>query len=319
MTQVESLARSARAALRRLGRLMLVPFTMLRAVLFAAVRHQELRGGRAVLRVGRTMGATAALPWHTMLWLARIASECPAASFDACLRLPKNATDANLHDVFSVLMTSRRLSSIGLYWDDAALSDDQPLWQDGGAAPAVTSGTSDIGTSSVEALDRFFHAEHEQLDLPIAARREAQTLLKRLAGGAYTVCLNLPLAQRPPLEALMMGAPDVRFFDLGPLRPAPRGANVTSLATCGLTLHERLAIAQAADAYIGSFDELGGAAIIGGRPGALVGAGPDENDDAHALSILGHGARLVWFPTPAEQTVAAWAAAFLRQRGGTDV
>ena len=313
---MESQARSLRpwlirvtlGTLRRLG---WFPFTLLGALLFAAVRLRELRTGRAVVRVGRATEGTAALPLRSMLWLDRIASDLPSGSFDVCLRLPRDAADATLHDVFSVLLTSPRLASIGLYWDDAALSDDQPLWQTGAAASAASSGANDIDAPSVERLDRFFRAEHERLDLPVAARREAQTLLKRQAGSAYAICLNLPAAQLPLAEAVVTAAPDVRFFDLGFPGSKPLAANVTSLADYGLTLHERLAFLQAADAYVGSFDELGSAAIVGGRPGVLVGGGDRGSD---ALRILGPASRTVWFPWPAGPAVAKWATEILRRR-----
>jgi hypothetical protein len=297
--------------MRTLRRLEWFPFTLLAALLFAAVRLRELRMGRAVVRVGRATDGTAELPLRSMLWLDRMALDLPSGSFDVCVRLPREAEDANLHDVFSVLLTSPRLASIGLYWDDAALSDDQPLWQSGAAASAASSSASDIDGPSVERLDRFLRAEHQPLDLPVAARREAQTLLKRLAGSAYAICLNLPAGQVPLFEAVVTAAPGVRFFDLGCPGSKPLPANVTSLADYGLTLHERLAFVQAADAYVGSFDELGSAAIAGGRPGVLVGGGDRGSD---ALRMLGPAARTVWFPWPAGPAVATWATEFLRRR-----
>jgi len=240
------------------------PFTLLAALLFAAVRLRELRTGRAVVRVGRVGEGSAPPPLRAMLWLDRIASDLPSASFDVCVRLPREAGDATLHDVFSVLLTSPRLTSIGLYWDDAALSDDQPLWQAG--APTVVESIDD---PSVERLDHFFQAGHEPLHLPVAARREARMLLKRLAGDAYAICVNLPEG-RPPFEEIVTGGTEMRGFDLAPEGSKPLPAGVVSLADYGLTLHERLAFVQAADAYVGRFDELGCAAVAGERTVVVI-------------------------------------------------
>lgn len=272
----ESLATSVRRrpirlAMRIFRRFEWLPFTLLAALLFAAVRLRELRTGRAVVRVGRVGEASAPLPLRAMLWLDRIASDLPSAFFDLCVRLPPEAHDARLHDVFSVLLTSPRLTSIGLYWDDAALSDDLPLWQSGEAAGASSRSANEIDGPSVEPSDRFLRAWHQPLDLPVAARRDAQALLKRLAGGARAICLNLPAGQAPLRAEVLTAEPGVRFFDLGPRGLNPLPANVTSLADFGLTLHERLAFVQAADAYVGTFDELGAAAIISGRPAQFVG------------------------------------------------
>jgi len=269
-----------RPARRTLRRLEWFPFTLLSALLFAAVRLRELRTGRAVVRVGRATGGTAALPLRLMLWLDHIGAELPSGSFDVCVRLPRAAEDANLHDVISVLLTSPRLASIGLYWDDDALSDDQPLWQNGAAA---ASGANDIDEASAEGIERFLRAEHQPFALPVAARREVQTLLKRLAGGAYAICLNLPAGQMALLDVVVTAAPGVRFFEMGCAGSKPRPANITALADYGLTLHERMAFVQAADAYVGIFDELGGAAIISGRPGVLVGRG-DPVSEALAVT-----------------------------------
>ena len=235
--------------MRILRRLEWFPFTLTAALLFAAVRVRELRKGRAFVRVGRVAEGTAALPLRAMLWLDRAASDPPSAAFDVCLRLPREAADATLHDVFSVLLASPRLTSIGLYWDDAALSDDRPLWQAG-----ASSGAEEIDDPTVERLEHFFQAAHEPLHLPVAARREARTLLKRLAGDAYVMCVNLPDGQPVPIE------------QSGTDRPV----RVISVAGYGLTLHERLAFVQAADAYVGRFDELGCAAVAGGRPVVVI-------------------------------------------------
>jgi hypothetical protein len=253
-----------RAAMRIFRRFEWFPFTLLAALLFAAVRLRELRTGRAVVRAVRVAEGITARPLRAMLWLDRTASDLPAGSFDVCVRLPRETADATLHDVFSVLLTSARLKSIGLYWDDAALLDDQPLWQAG--AP---SGAEDIDNPTVERLEHFFQAGHEPLHLPVAARREAQTLLKRLAGDAYAICVNLPEGQPVPFEEIVTGGP----------------VSVISPDDYGLTLHERLALVQAADAYIGRFDELGCAAIAGDRPVVVI------RDDA--ASSIGHCGRWV--------------------------
>jgi hypothetical protein len=297
-----------RVTIGALRRLRWFPFTLLDMLLFAAVRVYELRAGHAVVRAGRASNRMTSLPLRAMLWLDRIASDLPSGSFDVCLRLPRDAADATLHDVFSVLLASPRLASIGLYWDDAALSDDHPLWQ-AGAGYDESSGANDIDAPSVERLDRFFRGEHEGLDLPVAARREAQTLLKRQAGAACAICLNLPAALSPLCEAIVTAAPDVRFFDLGAPGSKPLAAKVTLLADYGLTLHERLAFLQAADGYVGRFDELGSTAIMGGRPAVLVGGGDSASETSR---VLGPASRTMWFPGSPGPEVAEEIAEFLK-------
>jgi hypothetical protein len=234
-----------------------------------------------------------------MLWLDRVATGLPEPRFDICLMLPREAADDNLHDVFSVLLTSPRLRSVGLYWDSSSLADDLPLWQarQGQNGPTVwATPYEDLGALTFKALREFFQADHVGIVLPVAATRDAQTLLKRQAGGAYAVCLNVPVEHRSLIVAVEAARPDVRFFDLAPYASPPTAgaANSQSFYGYGLNLHERMALVQAADAYVGSFDELGCAALVSGRPAVLLGGGTGEQPDR-----IRRGDVAVWFQDPA--------------------
>lgn len=288
-----------RRANRALRRLEFFPFTFFYAVIHAAIRVVQLRQGHAVLRVGKATGETTSLPRTVMLWFDRVATGLTEPRFDVSLRLPREAADANLHDVFSVLLTSPRLRSVGLYWDSSSLADDIPMLQANdpriGATPH-----EDFGAPSFKQLREFFQADHVGIAPPVAATRDAQTLLKRVAGGAYAVCLNVPVEQRPLIAELEATHPDVRFFDLAPALPTTKAANTLSLSGYGLNLHERLALVQATDAYVGSFDELGCAALMSKRPVVLLGGGTGEHPDP-----ISRGEMAVWFPGPVEPTTLA--------------
>jgi hypothetical protein len=287
-------------ALHRLG----FPFTLFYVVINAAIRAVQLRWGHQVVRVGEVTGEAASLPRSVMLWLDRVATGLPEPRFDVCLRLPREAADANLHDVFSVLLTSPRFGSVGLYWDASSLADDLPLLQakQDRNDPTAWATYEDLGSPSCKQLQEFFQADHVGIVLPVAANRNAQTLLKRQAGGAYAVCLNVPVEHRSLVDAVEAAHPDVRFFDLAPYAPPPaaKAANSQSLYGYGLNLHERMALAQAADAYVGSFDEVGCAALVSGRPTVLLGGGNGEQPER-----VSRGDMAVWFPRPPEPTALA--------------
>jgi hypothetical protein len=55
-----------------------------------------------------------------------------------------------------------------------------------------------------------------------------------------------------------------------------------------------MALAKAADAYVGSFDVLGCSALLSGRPTVLLGGDSGAQPDQISL---GHNA--LWFPGPA--------------------
>ena len=291
------LLRRANRALRQLG---FFPFTFFYAAIHATARVVQLRQGHEVLRVGEVTGETTSLPRTVMLWLDRVATGLTEPRFDICLRLPREAADENLHDVFSVLLTSPRLRSVGLYWDSSSLADDLPLWQAKqrrNEPTAWATPSEDLGSVSFKQLQEFFQADNVSIVPPVAATRDAQTLLKRQAGGAYAVCLNVPVEQRPLIAALEATRPDVRFFDLAPALQTTKAANSQSLYGYGLNLHDRMALVQVADAYVGSFDELGCAALVSKRPAVLLGGGTGEQPDR-----IGRGDIAVWFPNPVEPT-----------------
>jgi hypothetical protein len=298
--KVEFVGRRLLNALRRLG---FFPFTLFYAVIYAAIRVVRLRQGHEVLRVGEVTGETTSLPRSVMLWLDRVATGPPEPRFDICLRMPRDAADANLQAVFSVLLTSPRLRSVGLYWDSSSFADDLPLLQakQGRNDPTVwETAYEDLGALSFKQLQEFFQADHVGIVPPVAATRDAQTLLKRQAGGAYAVCLNVPVEHRSLIAAVEATRHDIRFFDLTAALPTTKAANSQSLYGYGLNLHERMALVQVADAYVGSFDELGCAALVSKRPTVLLGGGTGERPDR-----INRGDVAVWFPGPVEPMTLA--------------
>jgi len=280
-----------------LNRLRFFPVTLMMVLLYAARKLLQLRQGVAVVRVGEATGEARDLPRNVMLWLNQVLRNPAGQQFDVCLRLSPAAIDTNLHDVFSAVLTFPRFRSIGLYWDASSLSDDLPLWQkQNGSDAAASVRGEDLGSSSVTRLEEFFQADHGEIALPVAASRDAQTLLKRQAGSAWVACLNLPPEQSSLAGILANARPDVRFFDFSAtLSKETRVSNHQSIVDHGLTLHERMAIVVAADAYIGSFDELGCAALISGRRTVMLGGGASNRHDR-----IGRGDGAVWFPRPLE-------------------
>lgn len=299
--------RLGRRLLNAPRRLECFPFTLVHTVINATIRAVRLRQGREVVRVAEVTGEATSLPTRVTLWLARVSAGLSEPRFDVCLRLPREAAGDSLHDVFSVLLTSPRLRSVGLYWDSSSLADDLPLLRakHGRSDPTVAATPhTDLDSLSFERLCEFFQSTHDDIVLPVAANRDAQTLLKRQAGKAYAVCLNVPVDIQSLADTLAARLPDFRFFDLAPnaLPSSARAANSQSLYGYGLSLHERTALVQAADAYVGRFDELGSAALVSGRPAVLLGGGTGEQPDRISGDDMA-----VWFPVPVEATALAGA------------
>jgi hypothetical protein len=72
-------------------------------------------------------------------------------------------------------------------------------------------------------------------------------------------------------------------------------ANYQSFFTHGLSLHERMALVQAADAYVGSFNVLGCTALLARRLTILLG-GSSGSQPGH----IRRGDVALWFPDPLE-------------------
>lgn len=281
-------------ALRRLG---FFPFTLFSVVISAAIRVVRLRQGHAALRVGEVTGETASLPRNVILWLDRVATGLTEPRFDLCLKLPRETADDNVHDVFSALLTFPRLRSVGLYWDSSSLADDLALWQakQGRNAPAVgATPYEDLGAPSFTQLQEFFQADHVGIALPVAAIRDAQTLLKRQAGGGLAVCLNLPPEAGSLARRLATERPLLRFFELSPAGADGPGPppNLVALHSWGFNLHERMALVCGADAYVGRLDALAAVAVMAGRPTVLVADAPEVSGLREA-----RGGRVLWVST----------------------
>jgi hypothetical protein len=277
--------------LRRLG---FFPFTLFYVLLNAAIKVVQLRRGRIVVCVGEVTGETTSLPRSVMLWLDRVLTGPPGYQFDVCLRLPREAADANPHDVFSVLLTSPRFRSVGLYWDASSLADDLPLLQakQGRNNPTVwATSYEDLGSPNFKQLQEFFQADHVGIVLPVAATREAQTLLKRQAGGGLAVCLNLPPEAGSLAGRLATELPLLRFFELSPAGADAPGPppNLVALHSWGFNLHERMALVCGADAYVGRLDALAAVAVMAGRPTFLVADAPEVSGPREA-----RGGRVLW-------------------------
>lgn len=282
---------------RILNRLQFFPLTPLFIIISGVARAIQLRLGHGPVRVGGVTNVDESLPRNVMLWLGRTLASPLGQQFDVCLRLPRDATSHRLHDVFSVLLAFPGSRSIYLYWDSSSLADDLPLLQakldpDDPAVSALP--YHDLGPPGITQFEAFLRPGRAEIALPVAAMREAQNLLKRLAGGTYAVCLNVPAALHPLADTVARSRPDVRFFDLSPAPPrtgAPE--NIHSLLQFGLTLHERMALAQSVDAYVGSFDELGCAAVMSARTAVLFGGGIGG-----APARIDWGDAAVWYPIP---------------------
>jgi hypothetical protein len=310
-------------ALRVLRRLRFFPFTLGYVLLSAALKIVQLWRGRKLARVGEAADGAVLSPLRVMLWLDEIGCElrvldeigreAGVRQSDVCLKLSPDAADANLHDVFSVLLTSPRLRSISFYWDESALRDDLPLLQaalDRRTETVWSTLRDDLRRPSAEACRAFLGADHQGVVLSVAASRDAQTLIKRQAGAACAVCLNLPEEVRWLVDDAAAALPDVKFFDIDPILPGSpsAAANVESLYGYGLTLHDRMALAQAADAYVGRFDEAGCAALFAGRPTVLIGGG-----DAADTDPLSRGDIALWLPDPSSPAIKATVLEFLRR------
>ena len=287
---------------RALRRLRFFPFTLLHVMHNAVISLVQRRRGHLVVCVGEASEkAMALLPRSVMLWLDRVLTGPTEYQYYVCLRLPREEAVANLHEVFSVLLTFPRLRAAGLYWDATGLADELSLLQvkQDQDDPAVRATSyEDLGSLGVKQFEEFLQADHVGIDLPVAAIRDAQTLLKRQAGKAYAVCLNVPEEFHLLADAVVAARPDVRFFDLEPYPLAPAmttTANSQSFFDHGLTLHERMALVQAADAYVGSFDVLGCAALVFMRPTILLGGETGEQPDRTS-----RGDKVVWYHGSAE-------------------
>jgi hypothetical protein len=126
--------------------------------------------------------------------------------------------------------------------------------------------------------------------------RDAETVLKRQAGGAPVVCLNVPEELWSLVDVVTRERPDIWFVDLGVQSSRPtKVANYQSFFTHGLSLHERMALVQAADAYVGSFNVLGCTALLARRLTILLG-GSSGSQPGH----IRRGDVALWFPDPLE-------------------
>lgn len=302
-------------ALRVSRRFRFFPFTLCDVLLSAAFKIIQLWRGDKLARIGDADGVTVLSPLRVMLWLDEISRELKARQFDVCLKLSPDAADANLHDVFSVLLTSPRLRSIGFYWDESALHDDLPLWQAAGDRRAETVWSTlrdDLRKPTVEACRAFLDADHQGIVLPVAASRDAQTLIKRQGGAAYAVCLNLPEQVRGLVDGAAAALADVKFFDIDQVVAGSpsAAANVVSLYGYGLNLHERMAVARATDTYVGRFDEVGCAALFAGRPTVLIGGSADPHTEP-----LSRADTVLWLPDPSSPAIATTILEFLRRHG----
>jgi O-antigen/teichoic acid export membrane protein len=305
--------------LRALFRLsQLFPFTFLSMVLSALLKAVALSWGDKLARVGEVTDDTTALPSRVMLWLDRIAVGLPGSGFDVCLRLPRDDSNASLQDTVSVLLASSRVRSIYFYWDEASLRDDLPLLQarqERREQTLSSMGRDQLGSPTFHQLHDFLKSDHHSIILPVAARRDAQTLLKRYARGSFTVCFNLPAAARSLIDRVAASLPDVRFVDLGVMAPpsGPGSSNVLSIYDHGLNMHERLAIVEAVDAYVGCFDAFGCTALSCDRPSILLGGGQSGDQP----SRIDSGDSVVWFTDSTGPVEAAdRIVEFLRHRLG---
>lgn len=289
------------------NRLQFFPLTLLFVMFNAVVRAVQLRLGHGLVRVGEVTGEGVSLPRNVILWLGHALAGSRGQQYDICLRLPRDATNHSLHDVFSVLLAFPGFQSICLYWDSSSLADDLPLLQakKDRNDPAVSSTPyEDLDSLGIRQLEQFLRAGHAEIALPVAATRDAQTLLKRQAAGAYAVCMNVPVDLCSMADAVARGRPDIQFFDLSPApSQVEKTANYQSLFSHGFTLHERMALIQAADAYLGSFDELGCIALVSGRPAILLGDGTGSHPER-----VSRDEAAVWFPGATEPSALAKAA-----------
>lgn len=286
-----------------LNRLQFFPFTLLSALINAALKLILLRVCPGVVRVGSATGEVASLPRDAMLWLGRVLIGSLGCQFDVCLRLSREGAGGELHDILSVALTFPRIGSVGLYWDSWSLADDLTLLhsQRDRSDPASAALQDEIGSRRSTQFVEFLRSDLGEFALPFAASRDAQTLLKRQAGAAHVVCLNVPTELRALADAVAGACPHVRFFHFSPEPPESASpTNNQSFFGWGFTLHDRMALVQAADAYVGTFDELGCTAVISRRPAILLGGGVGMQPDR-----ISSGDVAVWFPVVAEPTTLA--------------
>ena len=294
------LRRQKNLTLLVLNRLQFFPFTLLYVLINAALKLILLRRCTGVVRAGSMTGDVASLPRDAMLWLGRVLIGPPGSQFDACLRLSQECTDPGLHEFLSVALTFPRIGSVGLYWDSCSLTDDLTLLQSkrDRSDPASAALHEEIGSRGCTQFAEFLRSDLAEFALPFAALRDAQTLLKRQAGAAHVVCLNVPAELRALADAVTGACPHVRFFHFSPEPPESASpTNNQSFFGWGFTLHDRMALVQAADAYVGTFDELGCTAVISGRPAILLGGGSGVQ-----LDPVSRGDIAVWLPGHLEPT-----------------
>jgi hypothetical protein len=274
------------------------PLSLVYAAMSAVKKAAILRRHRHLAAVAEAK--TAASPVATLLWLDQVTAET-STSFDACLKLPGEGRAPDLHEVLSVLLASPRLQSIAFYWDEAALADDLPLWM---ARPdrldPAAGGREQIDAPSPAEVTAFLQRAHQAVTLPTAALREAETLLKRLAGGGLAVCLNSPPEAGSVAGRLATELPLLRFFELSPAGADATGPppNLVALHSWGFNLHERMVLVCGADAYVGRLDALAAVAVMAGRPTVLVADAPEVSGPREA-----RGGRVLWVPADAAALV----------------
>jgi hypothetical protein len=298
---------------RAAGALDVFPLSLASALVAAARRRRELARGTPPLWLAKVMELDG-LPCRLMMSLDRIGVDLEGRRFDVGLQLPANVPCPVLDDVFSVLVASPSVRSIGFYWSDASADEDLRLMRgargvEGG--PAVTH--ERLTPTTADDRSRFLVRRHTTIALPAPAEREARTLLKRLAGGRYTICLNLDAADGALVNSVAPTFPDARFFGLGRGSSglAPEGASIVAVGEFGFSLHERLAFVQAADAYVGVFDEHACAAVAAERPCVLLGGVDDERA---GLPVPSDGRGVVWLSRPYDvRTATPLVASFLRR------
>ena len=279
---------------RALNRLRFFPFTLLYVLFNAALKLIQLRLRPRGVCVGSVTAGVISLPRDAMLWLGRVLIGPPGSQLDVCLRLSREADDAELHDIFSVALTFPRIRSLGLYWDSWSLADDLRLLESkrGRSDPASAALHEEIGSRGSAQFVEFLRSDHSEFALSVAATRDAQTLLKRHARAAHVVCLNVATEQRALADAVAEACPHVWFFHFYAEPPeSVSAANNQSFFGWGFSLHERMALAQTADAYVGAFDELGCTAVISRRPAILLGGGSGVQ-----LDPVSRGDIAMWLP-----------------------
>jgi hypothetical protein len=210
------------------------------------------------------------LPARVMLAATEVTA---TASYPLDVMIEVADGDVQLDRAFSVLMAVTGLGSILLYWQRDVLDGDLRLLEPHGARV-------DLERPTTSAAPR-------PLTLPPAAAREAETFIKRHAGDAFVVCLNLPGDWSCLATELPAALNAVMFVDLGHARTSCH--NIVAVAGHGFGLHERLALARAADLYVGRFDELAVAALVAGRPIAVdrIPAGAVDMPSSAPIRVFG--------------------------------